>query len=98
MLSSMVLAGTVQVPLSKYVADIHVRIQFVQDVSGSMDGTKLVSSQEGLRRICRKLSQGDEVGLIKFGDFAEVVRYVFHTFSNSSPILWLLVSRLTSLL
>ncbi|RUS16601.1 hypothetical protein BC938DRAFT_476530 [Jimgerdemannia flammicorona] len=37
-----------------------------------MRGIKLHSSKEGLKRICRKLSQGDEVGLIKFGDIVKV--------------------------
>ncbi|RUS29021.1 hypothetical protein BC938DRAFT_481159 [Jimgerdemannia flammicorona] len=78
MLPSMIPAGTVQVPLSNDLVDtavqLPVRIQFVQDVSESMRGSKLLSSKEGLKRICRKLSQGDEVGLIKFGDSVEVVR------------------------
>ncbi|RUS25346.1 hypothetical protein BC938DRAFT_472301, partial [Jimgerdemannia flammicorona] len=94
MLPSMILAGTVQVPLSKDVMDIPVqlpvRIQFVQDVSTSMRGIKLLSSKEGLQRICRKLSQSDEVGLIKFGNIVEVVS--FHTLAvtliDQEELLW----------
>ncbi|RUS23977.1 hypothetical protein BC938DRAFT_474319, partial [Jimgerdemannia flammicorona] len=77
MLPSMILAATLQVPLSKDAVDtpvqLPVRIQFVQDVSSSMQHSKILTSKEGLKRICRKLSQGDEVGLIKFGDSVEVV-------------------------
>ncbi|RUS16039.1 hypothetical protein BC937DRAFT_91672 [Endogone sp. FLAS-F59071] len=62
MVDSMVLAATLQVPLPTQP----VRIQFVQDVSASMNGEKLQASMVGLKEICRKLTQADEVGLIVY--------------------------------
>ncbi|RUS29020.1 hypothetical protein BC938DRAFT_481158, partial [Jimgerdemannia flammicorona] len=40
-----------------------------------MGGSKLASSKEGLKRICGKLSQSDEVGLIKFSGGVEVTKF-----------------------
>lgn len=74
----MVLEATLRVPLSTQP----VRIQFVQDVSSSMEGEKLQASKGGLKEICRKLTPADEVGLIKFGSKVDVVRY----YSNSMSI------------
>ncbi|RUS14379.1 hypothetical protein BC937DRAFT_93917 [Endogone sp. FLAS-F59071] len=71
MVDSMVLAATLQVPLST-----PVRIQFVQDVSASMDGEKLQASKVGLKEICRKLTQADEVGLIRFGSKVETISVI----------------------
>jgi len=46
-------------------------------VGSSMEwSNKMQSSIDGLTRICQKLSQGDEVGLLKFGDKVEVVSQI----------------------
>jgi len=72
MVPSMSLAAKLKVPLP--IEPVRpVRVQFVQDVSCSMDGEKIQASKGGLKEICRKLTQADEVGLIKFGSRVEVV-------------------------
>jgi len=72
MVDSMVPAATLQVPLSTQP----VRIQFVQDVSASMDGEKLQASRGALKESCRNLTQVDEVGLIKFGSKVETISVI----------------------
>ncbi|RUS34063.1 hypothetical protein BC938DRAFT_482584, partial [Jimgerdemannia flammicorona] len=73
---SMKLGATLKVPLTTTAIEnsLPLRIQFVQDVSGSMDGEKLLACKDGLKAICRKLAnEADEVGLIKFGSAVEIV-------------------------
>ncbi|RUS17514.1 hypothetical protein BC937DRAFT_89879 [Endogone sp. FLAS-F59071] len=51
-------------------------MQFVQDVSASMTGEKMEASKNGLKKICQKLAQGDEVGLIQFCSSVDTVSYI----------------------
>lgn len=81
---SMTLAATLLVPLSRDVeltpTDLPVRIQFIQDVSASMsEDRKLEASIDGLKMICQKLTEGDEIGLVKFSSRVNTIRLVVIT-------------------
>jgi len=50
-----------------------IRINIVQDISGSMRGDKLTACKAGIKAICSTVTEDDEVGLISFDSGVDIL-------------------------
>jgi len=82
MVPSMKKIAELHIPILQSVTDTEVpnegrmpiRINIVQDISGSMEGDKLMACKAGIKDICSTVTENDEVGLMSFDNFSKILR------------------------